>query len=158
MSAHDPNDQERQLERLIDGVLRQQPPLTAPRGLQARVLAEIERRAALPWWRKQFSHWPLAARMAFVLAAAGFAKLAVTASLWIATGMRSSQLTQAVAPEVTRLQTAHGVVTAMGDFGALLIRSIPSFWIYGGLFCIAALYVALFGLGAVAYRTLYAHR
>jgi hypothetical protein len=35
--------------------------------LEARVYCEIERRAALPWWRLSFAHWPLFARAAFLV-------------------------------------------------------------------------------------------
>jgi len=37
----------------------------------------------------------------------------------------------------------------------LLMRVIPATWIYGGLTAGIALYMALFGLSAAAYRALY---
>jgi hypothetical protein len=50
------------------------------------------------------------------------------------------------------------LVRGFGDFIALVGRSIPTLWIYGAIAFVAGLYAMLFGLGAAAYRTLWAHR
>lgn len=126
--------------------LRRQPALRAPEGLQSRVLTELARRAALPWWRSSFSHWPLAARAAFILLCGGFIKLAFTSTSWV--------LGAAVAPAESARNTAH-VASSLGDIVRVLISSIPNHWIYIGAVFFAAMYLALFGLGATAYRTLY---
>jgi hypothetical protein len=39
-----------------------------------------------------------------------------------------------------------------------VVHNIPTIWIYGSLACVGALYAALFGISAAAYRTLYAPR
>ncbi|HEY6167208.1 MAG TPA: hypothetical protein VI454_04155 [Verrucomicrobiae bacterium] len=49
---------EHELERLIDRELKQLPPLRAPRTLMPRVLAEVRRRAALPWYQRAWFTWP----------------------------------------------------------------------------------------------------
>ena len=36
--------------------------------LESRVLGELARRAAQPWWRRNFGHWPTLARAGFVTA------------------------------------------------------------------------------------------
>jgi len=78
MYDQDPNSQEARIGRL----LRQLPDRRAPAGLEARVLAEIARRAALPWWRTSFTHWPAAARVSFYgLSAAAAA--AVVAGIFV---------------------------------------------------------------------------
>ncbi len=41
------------------------------------------------------------------------------------------------------------------ELAALIVRAVPPEWLYAGLAVSAALYAALFGLGAAAYRTLY---
>src|SRR4051812_1841916 len=84
-----PRSDSKAIERLIDGVLRGQPPRSAPATLQARVFAEIERRAALPWWHHSFLHWPLAARVAFILASLGVVKLALTGAMMLIAGVQS---------------------------------------------------------------------
>jgi hypothetical protein len=39
-----------------------------------------------------------------------------------------------------------------------VVGSISPLWLYGGAALVVGMYVALFGLGAAAYRTLYASR
>ena len=64
------------LEKLIHGTVRDLPPRRAPRTLELRVLAELERRAAQPWWHKSYAHWPSPVRAGFLVfasvVAAGF--------------------------------------------------------------------------------------
>jgi hypothetical protein len=45
-----PENNERKLERLIHETLRELPARQAPSSLENRVLAELARRTALPWW------------------------------------------------------------------------------------------------------------
>jgi hypothetical protein len=52
------NDDETNLERLIHGKLKQLPPPRAPRTLMPRVLAEVRRRAAQPWYQRAWFTWP----------------------------------------------------------------------------------------------------
>jgi hypothetical protein len=134
------------LERLVDHALREQPLRRAPRVLESRVLAEIERHAALPWWRKSFGHWPLAVRVGFLVASYGFVKLALAGVMWVA---------EVVRPVVTWMHAGASIISATGEIGASVIRAIPPYWLYGGMAFGVAMYVALFGLGAAAYRTLY---
>src|SRR5476649_1202935 len=69
-------DSHEKLEQLIHRTLREQPARRAPRSLEQRVLAELERRAALPWWRRSFAHWPLPARAGFLVICAALIGLA----------------------------------------------------------------------------------
>jgi hypothetical protein len=146
------------LEQLIDRTLREQPPRRAPASLEGRVLAELARHAALPWWRKSYSYWPLAVRAAFVIASIGIAKLGVDAALWAASGLRDSPVAGTLAEEVGWIQALSNSFYFLRSIWALLIDSIPELWLYGGALAIVALYLSMFGLSAVAYRTLYAAR
>lgn len=118
------NGPEGNLERLIHRLLRDQPLLSAPRSLEARVLSEIGRRIAQPWSRLNFMHWPLAGRVAFLTLCLAVAKLTLLGTAWT----------------VSHLYSA--------------IRFIPADWVAGALIVAAAMYIALFALGAFAYRTL----
>jgi hypothetical protein len=149
---------EQNLERLIHRTLRDLPNRRAPGTLEQRVLAEIERRGALSWWRQGFAHWPVPARVTFLILSGGFAKLAIMAAVWAFAGFDSLQFQQAFATPYAWMDAGLAVVRAFGDFASVTVRSIPPLWIYGGLAVIGALYVTLFGLGAAAYRTLYASR
>jgi len=152
-----PNDDQK-LERLIHSTLRGLPPRRAPRTLEARVLAEIERRAAQPWWRKSFANWPLPARAVFVVASAGLVKVALMAVVWVMAGFDAARFRDAFSTQFAWMESISAVGRALGDFGSATLNSIPALWLYGGAAIVLALYMALFGLGAAAYRTLYAAR
>lgn len=146
-----------ELERFVHRALRELPPRSAPRSLEQGVLAEIARRAALPWWRKSFNHWPVAARAAFLVLSLGIVKLALFGGVWAMAGFDSAQFRAAFAPQLAWMESGLAVVQAITAFFDIVLRNIPPLWLYGGLAFIGAMYVALFGLGAAAYRTLCAH-
>lgn len=144
-----------ELEQFIHRTLRSLPDRRAPRSLEARVLTAIAARQALPWWRQSFVHWPLAARGAFLLVSA------VLAAAFVALGLRLAGDVQPAAmleQPLGVMAQARAVAAGIGDFGALVLRSIPPLWIYGLLAFVATLYAALFGLGAAAYRSFFVQR
>lgn len=146
------------LERLIHRTLRELPPRRAPHSLEARVLAEISRRAALPWFRKSFIHWPVPARAAFIVLSVGVVKLVLMAAVWMMAGFDTAQFRAAFSQPVTWMESSVAVVNAVMGFFDIMIRNIPPLWLYGGVAVVASLYVTLFGLGAAAYKALHAQR
>ena len=146
------------LERLIHRTLCELPPRRAPRSLESRVLAELERRAALPWWRKSFAHWPIAARTTFIVLGAGVAVSLVFATIAAQAGFDPATLTALFAREFVWMEAGLTLAHSLRDFASIVFRSIPPLWLYGGLAFVGSMYVALFGLGAAAYRTLYVNR
>jgi hypothetical protein len=139
------------LEKLVDRVCREQPPLGAPATLSARVIAELERRAALPWWRQSFNHWPIPVRAAFVAACA--------ALTWASLSAPMARLFSTVNEPLTwAYQTGASVSlinTVFGRVGANLASSVSPLWLYGAGLGICGLYVLFAGLCATTYRTLY---
>jgi hypothetical protein len=148
MNSPDDNDP---LERLIDDTLHDLPLRQAPEQLQRRVLAAIADGASQPWWRKSFAHWPLPARVAFCMACLGLVKVAIDASMWLVTALKPPSLNI----ESTALVVGFKALVALHSS---LANSIPLPWFYGALAALAVMYAAVFGIGAVAYRTLYAAR
>jgi hypothetical protein len=145
-------DAEQELERLIGATLRQLPLRQAPPALESRVLQELERRAALPWWSRSLAHWPLAARAVFVLICIGLAGAALLAAPWAANGFESLHDTAVSMP------WAHEAITLAsiaGDLLALLLRTVPPAWLHDALTVSVLLYAAFFGLAIAGYRTLY---
>lgn len=143
---------------MIHQTLQELPPRQAPRTLEQRVLAEIARRAALPWWRKSFVHWPAAARAVFLVICIGVVKLALMGGVWVMAGFDVAQFQDAFATQFTWMQSVIAVGHAIGGVFEIIGRNIPPLWLYGGLAFIAAMYAAFFGLGAAAYRAIQAHR
>ena len=143
------------LERFVRSALRDLPPRRAPASLETRVLAELQRRAALKWWQRSYGDWPVAARLVFILACIATGSLLVRACSWFFGGVGSSAAWSGVAAEIT---PAAASVKATANALSFIAHSIPSIWIYGTVAVVAFLYVTLFGIGAAAYRTLYASR
>ena len=138
------------LEELIADLARSQPALRAPASLEARVLAQIA--AEDLGWRKGFTHWPLAARIVFLVASFGFIKLALAGVMWVVGFVRAS------VSGVETLQQTGEAVSATVSLGAMVLHAIPPLWLYSGLAAGFMLYAVLFGLGTFAYRALYLQR
>ena len=146
------------LEKFIHQTLRSLPARRAPHSLESRVRAAIESRSALPWWKKSFAQWPMAARVAFFVGSAGLAKLAIMGVVWAMADFDTVQFTSAFSTQFAWVQTVSSVLGGIGNFFQAVYRSIPPLYLYGGLAVLSILYAALFGLGAAAYRMLYANR
>ena len=142
------------LERFVDGIARAQQPRRAPAALESRVLSEIAaRQPAAAWWRRSFNHWPLAARAAFVIASLGFVKLALSAFVTVSSMVRGRDVV-----DTTVLHRSAEAVSTTFSVGELVLHAIPPIWLYGAAAFCFGVYLLLFGLGTVAYRTLYVQR
>ncbi len=147
------NQAEQKLEQAVSQALNGLPLRRAPGTLEARVIAELARRAALPWWRVSFANWPMGARIAFVLVCA--ALVAATILGGASAYLGGSTWSSAFAAVLSWLHPVLAVMSSAGALATLLLRVIPPVWLYGLLGLGIFLYVMLFGLGAAAYRTLY---
>jgi hypothetical protein len=148
MSKH--IDSEQKLERLLTEALKGLPLRRAPSTLEARVVDELERRAALPWWRVSFTHWPVAPRVAFVIVCIALVAATFLGGVFAFVGDRS--FNEAAALVLSWVQPFLAVMSSAGGVATLLVRVIPPLWLYGGMALGIMLYLALFGLGAAAYR------
>lgn len=154
----DPSRHAEHLERLIGQVLREQPARRAPPSLEARVLAAIGEKSALPWWRTSFLHWPIGVRAAFLLASVGIVKAVLSAAMWLFTDERSAPVVTAITKPLSWAESIANLLAATARACEAVMHAIPSTWLYAGVAGAAALYVALFVLGAAAYRTLYVNK
>jgi hypothetical protein len=147
-----------ELEKFIHRTLRSLPDRHAPGTLEARVLAEIERRAAIPWWHKSYADWPVPVRAAFVVLSTAAAAALVLG--WFAASRSPAGAT--VAGEVARRFGWFATVQAVGsgviEKAGLVWQAVPALWLYGALAFLAACYATLIGVGAAAYRTFTVHR
>ncbi len=145
------------LEQAVHRALRALPPRPAPRSLEQRVLAELARRAALPWWRRSFAHWPAPALAAFVVVSLAVIAVILTGASWATAGLPTVDLHAAFARPLAWWHSARSVAEALAGTGEIMIRNLPPIWLYGGLATLAAVYAALFGLGAAAFKALRYH-
>ncbi len=142
------------LEASLHRVLRSVPDRRAPASLEGRVLAELSRRAALPWWRKSFSHWPASVRAAFFVSSALAAALIVSGLIVLGRSAGAASLTSGASEPFAWLRVARDVVASANSNIRAVIAAIPSLWLYGILGIVAASYMALAAIGATAYRAL----
>jgi hypothetical protein len=142
------------LAQQVHATLGKLPPLQAPSTLESRVLRELARREARPWWRQGFGRWPLGARVLFVPLSAGFIKLAFLSTGVFGSAVNSAQHMTALSTVQSRWQALSAAAQSLYSLGTLAMHQVPQVWIYGiiglGLF----LYASLFGIGAAAFRTL----
>ncbi len=148
-----PEDQDK-LEASIHRVLRRLPDRRAPVTLEARILAELGRRAALPWWRKSFAHWPAAVRAGFFVCAGLAAALVVAGLFIVGRSSGAHQLTAGVSTSYAWLTVARDVVAAALYRVKSLAAAVPPVLLYGGAATLALCYAAVAAAGAAAYRAL----
>ncbi len=146
------------LEALTSRALRTLPPRSAPPRLAARVHAELERRAALPWWRRSFVYWPAPVRGAFVMICAGLIGLSLLGGArWLAAG----QFAHAAQDSIARWPWAGPVGalwSALLDLESALAGAVPSLWLDAGAAVLGLAYALLLALVVAACRALQAQR
>lgn len=117
------------LEAWVDRALRELPDQPAPAALNSRVVAELARRAALPWWRRSLSSWPFAARLTLI-------------GILIGLGLLTSPVLEVVAVATRQLDLLQVLANALRHAGSALWQQVPAAWL-------SVLAMAL-GLGAFA--------
>jgi hypothetical protein len=142
------------LESLIHRTLRSLPDRPAPRTLEARVTAALDRQADLPWWRRSFSRWPQSARYGVFATAAASAALLVLFSR----GPFATRAFGALAEGFPWIVAAQSVGAGLLETGRSVATAIPPTWIYGAAILLTGCYALLIGLGAAVYRTFYRRR
>jgi hypothetical protein len=145
-----------EFEKVIHQALRSLPDRRAPGSLEHRVLAAIAARQNQPWWKQSFAQWPLAARGLFLLLSVSL--VALLALGWMNAGIERPDLSNTFARPVAIWDNLLAGLRALAALCMTGLRHIPVIWIYGVLGGVAALYATVLGVGAAAYRTLYASR
>lgn len=146
-----PNDADR-LEAAVHRTLRSMPDRKAPAGLEGRVLAELGRLSSLPWWRRSFAHWPLAARVVFFAGSAVAAALLVNALMAAGVSSDARALADGIGQRLAWIALARDVAAAIGAKARLIVGAIPALWLYGAAGAVALCYATLAAIGAAAYR------
>jgi hypothetical protein len=149
MSGHLP--EEDRLERLLRDTMRGLPARPAPHTLESRVLGELASRAAQPWWRRSFGHWPAVARVGWATVCGALIGITLLEGPWTS-ALGSLQGAGSMGSWIWHAAAMAGTVA---NLCTSLAGVIPATWLSLGLAAAALLYAFLFGLGAAAYRLLY---
>ena len=151
-STRDPE----QLEKFIGAMLREQPLRIAPASIEARVQQELAQYAALPWWRRGFSRWPWQARLLFLPLAFGCVQVSSLTNNGVSWLWQALSRSAPGAAAQSGIASFSGMEQALQTLGNMLSRGVPTIWIYGAAGFALLLYAVMFGLGAAAFRTLFA--
>jgi hypothetical protein len=139
MSPPNPDNPERRIHEL----LRTLPGRTAPRTLESRVLAELQRLESRPRWRRSYLSWPLSLRGAF---------LAVSAAAVAVLAAGPARVFGALARHFEWLAALQSIGGSLIGSAQDVFHAIPAPWLHGALAAVAVCYAALAGVGALAYR------
>ena len=133
------------LEAWVHRALRELPEEPAPAPVTARVMAELARRAALPWWRRNPSSWPIALRVTLIVLPLGMASL-------------TSPLPEALAIVARQLDLLRVVASALRLAASALWQQVPVDWISVLVMTVGLCAFASLGLSVVARRLLVSAR
>jgi hypothetical protein len=150
MNAKDPQELESKMHRVLRGL----PNRKAPSGLEARVLAELSRRAALPWWRKSFAHWPSSIRVTFFALSGLAAAVLVSGLFTLGQSPGAHALASGISSGYGWFVLAREIGAAAGDRARMLLASIPAYWLYGATALVAVSLASVAALGAATFRAL----
>ncbi len=146
-----PNDP---FEQPVHQLLRSLPERSAPTTLEARVLAAIAARAALPWWRRPVTQWPSLWRGLFLCVSLLIGAAGVTGFFLLHRhGATATATALHVGPWLETLTIGHAFVTighALHLVGEALPSLLPRDWVLGAAAFYAAVILMIFG----AYRML----
>ncbi|HZZ19554.1 MAG TPA: hypothetical protein VFE25_09300 [Opitutaceae bacterium] len=146
------------MEARMNRALRGLPNRKAPSGLEARVMAEISRRAALPWWRKSFAHWPSAIRVTFLGLSVVAATLLVAGVVRFGGSTNLRGFSGALENSRSWLFLGRDLMDSAKERASSLVASVPAIWLYAGIALVATSYATLAAFGAATYRVLTVER
>jgi hypothetical protein len=151
-------DHARWLAAQTDALLKGLPPRQAPATLVPRVMAAIQTRAALPWYRESWQMWPLPLRIG---------SLAVLVGCFGGLCLAGGQLPQAAAQAAAALQLSHWFLGARALWDVLVVLSqaavsvgkhLPGGFAVACLVALGLGYATCVGLGAAWLRFTFARR
>ena len=152
------SEYEERLQAEMDALLKGLPQRTAPPTLLRRVMAAIESRAALPWYRQSWQMWPAALRVA---------SLVILLSLFGGLCLAGWKLPQADAYASTVGQLSQwlsgvcalwNVLSVLFTAALAMVKQLPAGFIAACLISLGLGYGLCIGLGAAWLRFAFARQ
>ena len=147
-----------QLEAAVDRELKALPNLRGPQTLLPRVMAVIEQRAGLPWYRRAWQTWPLplqAVSMLVLLVA--FAGLCL-GSWQLVHAPAVASATSEASGWFRMLSTTLSTLGVLANALALAVRSLGPLVLLGIMMALLLGYAACVGFGTLYVRLAFARR
>lgn len=154
MNPHD----DQQLEMEISRELKALPELTAPSAVASRVMAVIERRLAIPWYRRSWESWPAALQVAF---------LAAMLLLFVGLCLAGWEFyhSEAVLQSARRaghwfngLSTLANLINVLADSVVLVFKKLGTTFTVACLVIVGLGYAVFMGFGTLYFRLAWAKR
>jgi hypothetical protein len=147
-----PNDFQDALTSQIDERLRQLPLLSAPKTFAPRVLAAIEMRARLPWWKCPWSAWPWIIRVLFLAISFSLTTLAGYFAFHLGADLSAQVLFSHLGAAFGFLKPIWNVVAVLANAFVLIMRSGGQLLIWSLAAVAAFFYITCVAFGTVCYR------
>jgi hypothetical protein len=147
-----------QLEAAVDRELKALPNLRAPQTLLPRVMAVLEQRAGLPWYRRTWQTWPLplqAVSMLVLLVA--FAGLCL-GSWQLVNAPAVASVTSEATGWIRILSRTLSTLGVLVNALALAVRSLGPLVLFGIMMALLLGYAACVGFGTLYVRLAFARR
>jgi hypothetical protein len=149
---------DKQLELEIGRQLKTLPELAAPASLANRVMAAIESRLHVPWYRRSWATWPVALRTASLAA-----MLVLFGGLCLAGWELSHAETVSLAAHrvgqwFSGLNTIGSLLNILAGSVALVVKKLGTSFIIACLVAVGLGYAMFMGLGTVYFRLAFAKR
>jgi hypothetical protein len=152
------SNDDQQLELAISRELKALPELTAPASVANRVMAAIELRLNVPWYRRAWVTWPVTWRMASLAAMLVlFGGLCFAGWELSRTEMIISAMHR-IGQSFSGLNTIGSVLKILAGSVALVVKKLGTTFIAACLFAAGLGYAIFLGLGTVYFRLAFAKR
>jgi hypothetical protein len=151
-------DYERQLAARVDRELKDLGEWQAPATLVSRVMRAVDRRAALPWYRRSWETWPSGLQWGSLAALLAMACGLCFGTWNLAQGAAGNVGAPALAHEFAGLGVLWRTLNVLGDAAALSLRHLGTGFIVGGVAVLLMAYAACVSLGTVYVRLATARR
>jgi hypothetical protein len=151
-------DYEKRLEAAIDRLLKELPEMSAPHNLASRVLASIESRASVPWYRQSWQIWPVGLRVASFVILAGLFAAVCFASWKIVQAESFLAATQRVGGWFSSLSAIWNAINVLAGALVLAVKQLGTGFIIACVIAMAFGYAMCIGAGTVYFRLGFARR
>lgn len=136
------------LEEFIDRKLKALPPKAAPANLVTNVMNEIARRAALPWYKQSFAHWPKFYQNLFLVTAS----TTLAALFWFALPLTAQLSLSSLVSKVEWLAWIPKVFEGLSSAVVIAGKTVSLEWIIGALGALALFYAWCIAAGVALFR------